>query len=236
MIKNIFLIGLLFVSLYSFSQSSNYNAENYLAELKEELTIKWPKNRTINLVFHGHSVPAGYFKTPDVNTFDSYPFHVLKALKEIYPFAVINAINTSIGGENSESGEARFNSEVLTHKPDVLFIDYALNDRGMGLDKSRKNWERMIEEALKKDIKIILLTSSPDQRVDISKSDTILDQFSEQIESLALQYEIGIIDSYQLFKDQVSKGNPIVNYMSQVNHPNKLGHKLIADAILEYFK
>ena len=26
------------------------------------MQIKWPRNRTINIVFHGHSVPAGYFK------------------------------------------------------------------------------------------------------------------------------------------------------------------------------
>ena len=38
-----------------------------------ERTKAWPKNRTINLVFHGHSVPTGYQKTPEVRTFESYP-------------------------------------------------------------------------------------------------------------------------------------------------------------------
>jgi len=32
--------------------------------LKTELQKEWPKNRAMNIVFHGHSVPAGYFKTP----------------------------------------------------------------------------------------------------------------------------------------------------------------------------
>ena len=109
------------------------NPASYLEDIKAGLSKEWPGNKTINLVFHGHSVPAGYFKTPVVNTLSSYPYLVLKALKEIYPYAVINIINTSIGGENSLSGASRFKSEVVVHKPDVLFIDYALNDRGAGL-------------------------------------------------------------------------------------------------------
>ena len=156
--KNLFSI-LLTSTILSFhlnAQNPAVDPSNYLDEIKNELKIEWPKNRTINLVFHGHSVPAGFFKTPVVNTLSSYPYQVLKALKETYPFAVINVINTSIGGENSISGEKRFKSEVLTHNPDVLFIDYALNDRGVGLEKAKEAWLSMIKKALKKNIKIIL--------------------------------------------------------------------------------
>jgi len=140
---------------------------NYLEKIKADMLVEWPKNRTINLVFHGHSVPAGYFKTPVVNTLASYPYLVLKDLKSAYPMTVVNVINTSIGGEHSESGLKRFEADVLTHKPDVLFIDYALNDRGMGLERAKIAWEKMIRLALEKNIKVILLTPSPDQRVDI---------------------------------------------------------------------
>ena len=36
----------------------------YLAELCQTLTLQWPRNRMVEIVVHGHSVPAGYFKTP----------------------------------------------------------------------------------------------------------------------------------------------------------------------------
>jgi acyl-CoA thioesterase-1 len=208
----------------------------YLTEIKSELRKEWPKNRTINLVFHGHSVPAGYFKTPMVNTLDSYPFQVLKELKAIYPYAAINIINTSIGGENSISGERRFKSDVLSHNPDVLFIDYALNDRGIGLEKSHEAWSRMINKALKENIKVILLTPSPDQRVDILQSDNELEQYAQQIKRLSEEKGIGLVDSYQLFKNEVVLGDSLSSYMSQVNHPNEKGHQLISDEIMKYFK
>jgi len=209
---------------------------NYLEKIKAEMLVEWPKNRTINLVFHGHSVPAGYFKTPVVNTLASYPYLVLKDLKSAYPMTVVNVINTSIGGEHSESGLKRFEADVLTHKPDVLFIDYALNDRGMGLERAKIAWEKMIRLALEKNIKVILLTPSPDQRVDIKDDLSILDQHANQIKELAKSFQIGLIDTYTLYKNKVKSGSNLVDYMSQVNHPNEKGHQMITDEIMGYFK
>jgi acyl-CoA thioesterase-1 len=120
----LFLTAFLFMSFQLNDAESIADPSSYLEDIKSELKKEWPGNRTINLVFHGHSVPAGYFKTPLVNTFDSYPFLLLKELKELYPYAIINVICTAIGGENSSQGETRFESDVLVHKPDVLFIDY----------------------------------------------------------------------------------------------------------------
>jgi lysophospholipase L1-like esterase len=235
--KNIvfILVAFLLVSYQKNDIPHLADPDNYLTDIKTELKKEWPKNRTINLVFHGHSVPAGYFKTPVVNTFDSYPMQVLKIVKEKYPFAVINIINTSIGGENSLSGEKRFDSTVLSHHPDVLFIDYALNDRSAGLDKAAKAWSTMIEKALKRNIKVILLTPSPDQRVDILSPDNELEKHALQIKALAKKYDVGLIDSYEEFRNKVISGDPITNYMSQVNHPNQKGHLLIANKIAAFF-
>ena len=235
--KNIIfiLIALVLVSYQKNNISHLADPSDYLTDIKTELKKEWPKNRTINLVFHGHSVPAGYFKTPLVNTFDSYPLQVLKMVKEKYPFAVINIINTSIGGENSLSGEKRFDSTVLNHQPDVLFIDYALNDRSAGLEKAAKAWSTMIEKALKKNINVILLTPSPDQRIDILSPNNELEKHALQIKALAKKYDVGLIDSYEEFRNKVLSGEPITNYMSQVNHPNQQGHLLIANKIANFF-
>ncbi len=211
------------------------NPAVYLSDIKNELKKEWPGNRTINLVFHGHSVPAGFFKTPVVNTLDSYPYQLLAELKSIYPYAVINVINTAIGGENSIAGAKRFAAEVMIHQPDVLFIDYALNDRGPGLEKAKIAWETMIKSALERKIKVILLTPSPDQSVDIQVSGNDLETHARQIRDLAVQYDIGLADSYGAFLP-IAAEKRLPDYMSQVNHPNKEGHQLIMKEILKFFK
>lgn len=114
------------------TESAKVDPSTYLNDIKIENQNKWPKNRTINLVFHGHSVPSGYFKTPELNTLTPYPALVLKKVKHVYPFAVVNTIVAGIGGENSIQGAKRFDADMLTHQPDILFIDYAINDRRAG--------------------------------------------------------------------------------------------------------
>ena len=208
----------------------------YLDKIKKEMQIEWPQNRTINIVFHGHSVPAGYFKTPVVNTTSAYPNIFLQELKSIYPYTVVNVIVTAIGGENSVSGAQRFKEEVLIYKPDILFIDYGLNDRGLGLEKAYAAWNQMIRKAKDQNIKVILLTPSPDQRVDYEDPNNELKQHSDQIIRLAKENRVGLIDSYKAFEFSYSDSKELVKYMSQVNHPNEKGHELIANEIIKWFK
>lgn len=211
------------------------DADTYLDSVKAALTKEWPHNRTINLVFHGHSVPSGYFLTPDVRTLDSYPYLVLQELKAKYPYAVINVIVTAIGGENSVQGAKRFLRDVLIHRPDVLFIDYALNDRRVGLEKAREAWEEMIREARQRNIPVVLLTPSPDLRVDLTEEGNELEEFTRMIRELARVDGTGLADSYARFRGIAGAGQDLEEFMSQVNHPNRKGHELIAAEILRYF-
>jgi arylsulfatase A-like enzyme len=208
---------------------------SYVANILAELRKKWPKNRMINLVFHGHSVPSGYFTGGVVNTFESYPFLSLKKITQTYRTATVNCIKTSIGGENAEKGAMRFDSTVLVHRPDVLFIDYALNDRSIGLERSRTAWMTMIERALAKNIKVVLLTPTPDTVEDIKSDEAPLEKFSAQIIALAAKYDIALIDSYHIFKRLALQGENLKEFMSQNNHPNEKGHQLVADEIVRLF-
>ena len=207
----------------------------YLNDVKLELQKEWPGNRTVNLVFHGHSVPAGYFDTPNVRTLQSYPYMTLQTVKEYYPYAVVNSITTAIGGENSEQGCKRFARDVLPHRPDVLFIDYALNDTGIGLECARTAWETMIREALKQQVKVLLMTPTPDLGVDILNPDVAYEKHAMQVRELAGQYKIGLVDSYAAFKQLRQDGEDLNMYMSQRNHPNEKGHGVVCNLIVPWF-
>ena len=208
--------------------------DNYLDPIKSELQVKWPANRTINLVFHGHSVPSGYLTRGVVNTLQSYPYLLLKKVKDHYPFAVVNAITTSIGGEQSQQGSKRVKKEVLAHRPDVLFIDYALNDRSIGLERSKVAWEKMIRKAKAYGTKVILMTPTPDLKEDIQSPDVELARHSQQIREMAKKYEVGLVDSYAMFK-AMAGDQSLEKWMAQNNHINTLGHELVAETLLTLF-
>ncbi len=233
-----FLLILAFCTFTSFGQNLNSRIADpatYLSDLKTELQKEWPKNRTINIVFHGHSVPAGYFKTPQVNTLGAYPQLLLTRLKTLYPYAQLNIIVTAIGGENSINGAKRFKRDVLTHKPDILFIDYALNDRAIGADKAYEAWNKMIKMAKVRGIKVILLTPSPDQNVDYSDDKNALKIHSDQILKLAAENHVGLADSYAAFEPFYSNKEKLSKMMAQVNHPNEKGHELITNELIKWF-
>jgi len=208
---------------------------SYLASILALLKKDWPDNRTVNIVCHGHSVPAGYFKTPVVDTMNSYPHLLHRGLNNRFPHAVINVIVTAIGGETSERGAARFDDEVLTHRPDVLTIDYGLNDRSIGLEKARTAWSTMIEKALARDIKVILLTPTGDLSAKLDDPSDYLNQHAEQIRSLAREYRVGLADSFAATKSALARGTPLADLMSQVNHPNRRGHDLVVEELLQWF-
>jgi lysophospholipase L1-like esterase len=211
------------------------DSSTYLKNLKAEMDVQWPKNRTINIIFHGHSVPSGYFKTPTVNSLSSYPYLVLKKIKELYPYTVINVIHTSIGGENAEMGASRFESDVLIYKPDIIFIDYGLNDRYIGLERAYKAWNKMIKKSIEKGIKVILLTPSPDTRENLMDPQNELNKHTEQIRTLAAENHVGLADTYKVFSFLYSDKTELEKYMAQINHPNEKGHELIANEIMKWF-
>jgi len=207
----------------------------YLAPLVVEMQKQWPANRTVNIVFHGHSVPAGYFATPVVNTFNAYPHLTHLALKERYPYAVLNTIVTAIGGENSISGEKRFKRDVLPIHPDLVCIDYGLNDRGAPLEQSRAAWVSMIKMAKAEGIKVLLFTPTPDLSAKLLDPIDPLTKQAEQIRGIAAAEEVGLVDSYARFCEIVGQGKKLEPYMAQINHPNRLGHDEVVSLILRWF-
>lgn len=227
MMRHLLMICFLCVGHIVFSQS--HYCDSVLLELRKQ----WPDNRTVNFVFHGHSVPSGYAQTPNV-TLLSYPHQFHRLLKDRFPYAVVNVITTSIGGEQSEQGALRMRREVLCHRPDVLFIDYALNDRYIGIECAEKAWRGMIEEALAVGCRVVLLTPTPDTAEDLLNPDAPLEQHAAQIRRLANEYRVGLVDSYKAFQQLARNGADINGYMSQNNHPNERGHAVVAGELIKY--
>ena len=212
--------------------------ETYLIEIVGELVKQWPNNRTVNIVCHGHSVPAGYFATPVVDSLHAYPHLLLQGLKARFACAVINVIVTARGGENSEEGAARFGREVLCHRPDVVTLDYALNDRRIGLARAEAAWRVMIEQSLAQGARLILLTPTHDVLSLRSGDPSFAAQLpghAAQAHRLADEYEVALADSDAAFTQYLAAGGHILDLLSHINHPNALGHELVARQLLRWF-
>lgn len=207
----------------------------YLADFSAQAKKDWPHNRRMMVVCHGHSVPAGYAATPEVRTFDAYPMLLHQKLAEKFPHGVINVVTSAVGGENCTKGAKRFDDDVLALKPDVVTIDYALNDRGLPLKTSRAAWAEMIEKCQSHNIKVILLTPTPDIKAKLDDPNDPLNQNADQIRELAATYHVGLVDSLKGFQSQIAAGKKLADLMAQSNHPNRAGHEIVADLLAQWF-
>ena len=229
------VVEMLAVEPGSLSSSALVNPAIYLSDVAAVSRVDWPKNRAVMIVCHGHSVPAGYFDTPVINSLGSYPHQLRVGLAGKYPRAVINIVVTAIGGEDSEKGLLRFERDVMSLRPDVVTIDYGLNDRGMGLERAARAWRAMIERAKTGGAKVILLTPTPDTAAKWADPADKLALHAEQIRGLAREYQVALVDSYAAFQRHATAGGVTESLMSQRNHPNEKGHALVSAALLAWF-
>jgi acyl-CoA thioesterase-1 len=67
--------------------------------------------------------------------------------------------NASISGETTAGGASRIAAELARHKPAVVVIELGANDglRGLGLEQTRTNLERMVVAAKQSGARVLLL-------------------------------------------------------------------------------
>ncbi len=94
----------------------------------------------------------------------------------------------------------------------------------------------MIETAKSSGIKVLLLTPTPDLLVDMNDPKHPLNKQVKQIRNLAIEYEVGLVDSYAVFQRYVKEGGKLEDLLSNNrNHPNRKGHELVAKELLKWF-
>lgn len=65
-----------------------------------------------------------------------------------YPDKNIKTINAGIGGTGSDMGAMRYKKDILDSEPDLVFIEFAVNDNGRSEDNSKMYMENMVRQSL----------------------------------------------------------------------------------------
>ena len=98
----------------------------------------------------GQTVRVAYFGG-SITAQEGYRPKTLKWLREQYPNAKFEEINASIGGTGSDLGVYRFKQDVLDHKPDLVFVEFSVNDGGASPEYIWRAMEGIVRQAWKAD-------------------------------------------------------------------------------------
>ncbi|MBN2109350.1 MAG: hypothetical protein JW832_18120 [Deltaproteobacteria bacterium] len=153
-------------------------------------------------------------------------------LKAKYPAAAIQLINRGIPGDTAEGGLRRLKAQVIDESPDLVLVQFALNDvfTGCPLAEYEKNIALIIER-LQKDTaaEVLLLTS-------VALADPCEDSLAlpyyERLEQAAQQRSVSIARVHAYWKDKAG-GNFDGLLQSDGVHPTAAGYRLMAEAIMQ---
>lgn len=73
----------------------------------------------------------------------------LAHFQKAYPKATFAEVNAAIGGTGSDLGVFRLKADVLDHKPDLLFVEFAVNDGGADPQQIHRCMEGIVRQTRK---------------------------------------------------------------------------------------
>lgn len=100
--------------------------------------------KPVNIVFFGGSITAGAGASQADQT--SYRGRVGKWFEDTFPKSAVKNINSAIGGTGSDLGAFRTARDVLAKKPDLVFVEYAVNDGGTPDDMILRSMEGIVRQ------------------------------------------------------------------------------------------
>lgn len=97
---------------------------------------KLEKGETVRVAYLGGSITAA----------NGWRVKTTAWLKQKYPDATIEEIHAAIGGTGSDLGVFRLERDALRHKPDLLFVEFAVNDGGASPERIWQAMEGIVRQ------------------------------------------------------------------------------------------
>jgi acyl-CoA thioesterase-1 len=184
----------------------------------------------VTIVAFGDSITAGYCVRR------GFPSFWEQMLAEKYPEASVEMINSGISGDTSLDGRARLDWAVLSYEPDLVTINFGINDCALGLDQEEfeMNFVEMVRRIRAGPNSEILLLSS--QPLETPPYDRRVLDYYQAVERVAREMDVGFVDVYGAWMRRVRAGTSLGSLiLPGLDHPNEAGYKIIAEELMRLF-
>ena len=188
----------------------------------------------------------------------AYPSLLAEKLGACYPFAYPAVINAGVSGDNAENALKRIDRDVLFAKPDLVIVDFALNDSmnpdvENGLEKYRKSMKGIFEKVLASGAECLLLTPNfmckgissflkdeefrkIAEKAACVQNSGVLKRYALAAKEEAEKMNIPIADAYSVWKALSENGVNTDDMLSNhINHPTEEAHEIFVNEIMRAF-
>lgn len=170
-------------------------------------------------------------------------------------------INSGVGGNNTGHALKRLEHDVLNHDPDIVIIQFGINDSAVdvwksppvvtpriSLDQYKENLRQMIKAIQTQGGKVILMTPNPMRWTPRLKElygappyqpekeqgfNVLLVEYAAAAREISKTSEVSLIDVYAKFEEYGrSPDQSVDELLLDGMHPNDVGHQLVTDLII----
>lgn len=177
------------------------------------------------IVSYGDSTTAT--RLPDVEKVYS------DLLREALPSKGVDGevTNKGVGGRNTDVAASKFNEEVMDLDPNLVIIQFGINDAlgpdFVALNTYTDHLTGMIRDLHAAGSKVILMTPNR-----LTSQDNLLVPYVESVRNIADTEGVALVDVYKMFTDYATDpSHSVDDLLLDGQHPNQLGHQMVADAL-----
>lgn len=159
-------------------------------------------------------------------------------------------IGAGIGGNKVYDLYLRLEDDVLSKKPDLVFIYIGINDvwhkrshgTGTDADKFERFYHRLIDKIKASGAKVVICTPTVigEKKDFVNELDGDLNKYSEMIRSIAKAKEVELLDLRKATLEYINKNNPENKasgiLTSDAVHMNETGNKFLAEQFEKFLK
>lgn len=183
------------------------------------------KGERLTVGFIGGSITQGFSATDPGKC---YAARTVAWLRKIYPNTEFAYVNAGIGATDSQFGAARVQEDLLQRLPDLVFVEFSVNDESM--PHYRETYEGLVRQIYGSSSHpaMVLLHSV---YYDTGKSAAY---YHAQI---GRHYDLPCISMQNSIYPAVAAGRlPAEKITADFLHPNDLGHELMASVITNFLE
>jgi acyl-CoA thioesterase I len=181
--------------------------------------------KNVTVAYLGGSITAGAGASNPEKS--SYRALVSEWLHKRSPKSQISEINAAVAGTGSLYGALRARRDVIAFKPDLVFIDFAIDDEGED--------EGAVKKAIEGLLRQLLIIPQPAEIVMLYTTTAKRDVANDWHESVAAYYQVPAIDLQTQIRALIDAGKikPSEFWKDGVN-PSDAGHKAYAEQITAF--
>ena len=178
----------------------------------------------VTVAYLGGSITEGYSAGAE-KCYAKLSFEKFKAAFGKDGGSNVEYVNAGISGTPSMLGNLRLQRDILSHDPDIVFIEFAVNDARDSDHKAA--YESIVRDLLEKDIAVVLLFSRMESGY---SAQDYMKEIGAYYSVPMVSYADGV--TYMLDNKKIEWKQ----FSGDYTHPNFRGHAIVADMIGYFFE